>query len=183
MTLRRANFSSHFLLGPFVVARGHQTTSVHYRTLNFRVQREDSAMRRSMFHCGTFAGSARRFATWLQALSKFVSVALSGGIVPCREQHCRSTRIPPAKSSDRTVGWSTPRSNRFSKTSPTRFGLRTLHLRSPLFVAAAFVPLSAISAANENGPVMRSPPSFPKSSSVTKCGTSRSFPNGDGRPF
>lgn len=183
MTPRQANYYSHLFLGPFVVARGHQTTSVHYRTLNFRSHREESAMHCSMFHCGTFAGSARRFlSSFRSRLTSLVASLLRRGAFQCMAV-CINAWISRVKSSGQMVGRSTTRSNPFSKTSPTRFGLKTLRLRSPRFVAAAFVPLSGISAANENGLAMRSPPSFLKSSVVTKCGTSRSFPNGDGRPF
>ncbi len=117
-----------------------------------------------------------------QNFQLWVSSALSllrmrkWGVVPCTEQHCRNTRIPPAKSSGQLVGSRslTQRSNPSSPTSPTRFGLRTLRLRSPRFVDAAFAPLNAISADNENGPVTQSPPSLPKFCVATKFATSRS---------
>jgi hypothetical protein len=111
-----------------------------------------------------------------------VVVALSKRRFPCTGTY-NGTRIPRVKSSDRTVGRRTPSSNPSLPTSPTRFGLRTPRLNSQRFVAAAFAPLSAISADNENGRATRSPPSFPKSSVVTPCGTSRSFPNGHRCPF
>ena len=88
-----------------------------------------------------------------------------------------------AKPSDQMTGTPTKWSDRSSPISPTHFGLRTLRLRSQRFVAAVFVPLNAISAANENGRVTRSPPSSPKFCVVTPCATSRSFPNGSRRPF
>jgi len=88
-----------------------------------------------------------------------------------------------AKPSDQMTGTPTKWSDRSSPISPTHFGLRTLRLRSQRFVAAVFAPLNAISAANENGRVTRSPPSSPKFCVVTPCATSRSFPNGSRRPF
>ena len=131
---------------------------------------------------------ARRFAACfpvrLRAVHVFVSVvAVRKGAVSCREQHYRSTGIPPVKSSDRTVGNLIPSSKLFSPTSPTLFGLTTLRLRSPLFVAAVFAPRSVISAANANGPAMQSRPSFPKSSSATACGTSKSVHGNSRRAF
>lgn len=46
-----------------------------------------------------------------------------------------------------------------------------------------FVQPSSISLAIANGPATPSPQSSPKSSGATPCGTSRSFPNGQRRPF
>lgn len=64
-----------------------------------------------------------------------------------------------------------------------RFGLKIQRLASPLRAAAAFVWPSGILAAIATGPALRSPPSSPKFSGATICGTSRSFPNGRRRPF
>jgi len=113
--------------------------------------------------------------------SSSVTVAFAWG-VSCLGTY-RGVRNPHAKPSDQLVARPTQWSKPFSPTSPTRFGLRTLRLRSPRFVAAAFVPLSAISADNENGRVSRSRSSLPRSCVATPCETSRSFPGGNRRPF
>ena len=171
MKLRRTNHLSHLFLGPFVVATGHHNTTVQNRTQDFGLCREISAMRRSMFHCETSAPLRIRL----------MSVAYAWG------RSClgiyRGKRIPRAKTSDRMVEQPTQWSKPSSPTSPKRFGLRTLRLRSPRFVAAAFVPLNAISAANENGRVSPSRSSSPRSCVATPCATSRSFPGGKHRPF
>ena len=131
----------------------------------------------------TYSRTARsRFAALLRTLStSSLSVASAWG------RSClgiyRGTPIPRAKPSDRMVEQPTQWSKPSSQTSPTRFGLRTLRLRSPRFVAAAFVPRSAISADNENGRVSPSPSSSPRSCVATPCETSRSFPGGNHRPF
>jgi len=123
-----------------------------------------------------------RFAARLRTLrTSSLPVAFAWG-VSCLGTY-RDVRNPHAKPSDRMVARPTQWSKPFSPTSPTRFGLRTLRLRSPRFVAAAFVPLSAISADNENGRVSRSRSSLPRSCVVTPCETSRSFPGGNRRPF
>jgi hypothetical protein len=95
----------------------------------------------------------------------------------------RGVQKARAKPSGQLVATPTKRSKQSLPTSPTRFGLRTLRLRSPRFVAAAFVPLNAISADNENGRVSQSRSSSPRSCVVTPCAISRSFPNGSHRPF
>jgi hypothetical protein len=126
---------------------------------------------------------ARRFAVLRSVQStSSVPVALSGGVVPCTE-HCRSAESPREKSSDQLTGRPTKWSVRSLPIFQEHFGLKTLRLRSRRFVAAVFAPLSAISAANENGLATRSPSSSPKSSGATPCATSRSFPNGSHRPF
>jgi hypothetical protein len=175
--------------------------------LNFRDADKNSSPRRIVFHfgnlwqtsqqfqtsCSSFLqsavsqiGTARpRFAnaSQVQSTSTSASPALNRvGAFQCTE-HCRGAWITRAKSSDQMVGLPTQWSKPYSPISPTRFGLKTLRLRSQRFAAAAFVPLNAISAANENGPAMRSRSSLLKSSGGTPCGTSRSFPNGSRRPF
>ena len=41
MTLRQANYNSHFLVVPALLsARGHRNTTVQFRTLNFHLPRE-----------------------------------------------------------------------------------------------------------------------------------------------
>ncbi len=89
----------------------------------------------------------------------------------------------PPKLTDHPVGQTTKWSVRSFLTLLQRFGRRTQPRISQRSLAAVFALPKDISAANENGPAMRSRPSFPKFSGVTPCGTSRSFPNGDRRPF
>jgi len=124
----------------------------------------------------TLSETLSRFAGQLRILS-----TLAWG-VSCLGTY-RGGRNPHAKPSDRMVGTPTQWSRPSWPTSPTRFGLRTLRLNSQRFVAAAFAPLSAISADNENGRVSRSRSSLPRLCVVTRCETSRSFPNGSHRPF
>jgi len=120
-----------------------------------------------------------RFSAWLRILSTSLPAAWG---LSCTAIY-RGAWKARAKPSDQMTGTPTNWSDRSSPISPTHFGLRTLRLRSHRFVAAVFVPLNAISAANENGRATRSPPSSPKFCVVTPCATSRSFPNGSRRPF
>lgn len=175
--------------------------------LNFRDADKNSSPRRILFHFGNLwqqfqtsrssflqsavsqIGTARSrsaIASQVQSIStSLIPVAFVRG-QSCME-HRRGARNSRVKSPDQLVvsQYKTPTiwSNLSSPKSPKRFGLRTLRLRSQRFVAAAFAPLNATSADNENGPATRSPSSSPKSSVVTKCATSRSFPNGRRRPF
>lgn len=99
-------------------------------------------------------------------------------------EYLRPSRERRPKPSVRIVGIPTHLSVMCWPTSAKdRFGLKIQRLSSRRLVAAAFVWLSAIWAAIANGLVRRSPPSSPKFSVVTPCGTSRSFPNGRRRPF
>ena len=97
MTLRQANYYSHFLFGPFVVARGHQTTSVQYRTLNFWAHREESAMRRTMLHCGTPADCFARLRAHRHVSSAdkltLISNSEFGATHPLRAHHINN-RVP-----------------------------------------------------------------------------------------
>lgn len=123
-----------------------------------------------------------RFAARLRTLStSSLPVCVAWG-VSCLGTY-RGVQKARAKPSVRLVARPTKWSKPSSPTSPKRFGLRTLRLRSPRFVAAAFVPLNAISAANENGRVSPSRSSSPRSCVVTPCEISRSFPSGSHRPF
>lgn len=125
------------------------------------------------------------FVTWQKCVARWslnLGLLRKSGSYLCTATY-RSVRNQRAKSSGQLVGSKTQSSKPSSPTSPTRFGLTTLRLRSPHFVAAAFAPRSAISAANENGRATRSPPSFPKSSVVTPCGTSKSGRGHKRRPF
>ena len=106
----------------------------------------------------------------------------SMGAFLCLEPY-KSALKTRAKSSDHLTGTPTNWSAPSLPTSPKLFGLKILRLRSQRFVAAAFAPLNAISAANENGQATQSPPLSPKFFVVTPCGTSRSFPSGKRRPF
>ena len=152
-----------------------QTTTVAFPTLLFRVA--DAILSRSALGAAT-----RRFAASFRVQSRSSSVPVVAWGQLCTEPY-RRARKARAKTTDQLIGRPTKWSDQSSSTSPTRFGLQTLRLRSPRFVAAVFAPRNAISGANENGPVMRSRSSSPKSCVVIPCATSRSFPNGHRRPF
>ena len=97
--------------------------------------------------------------------------------------HHRSRGKYPPKSSGQPDGSPTIWSARFWQTLLERFGLRTRRPASPRPAAVRFVRPNAISAANENGPATPSQPSLQKSCAATARATSRSFPNGERRPF
>lgn len=137
------------------------------------------------------APSGSGYNTRLSSLRRFQSsvafiVALRKGVFRCTEL-CRLFAPLRVKFPDQMVESQnktpTNRSHQSSPTSQKHSGRLTLRLTSRRFVAAACELPNGISAANENGPAMRSRPSFPKFSVATPCGTSRSFPSGSRRPF
>lgn len=164
------------------------SSCVHNQTLRKEKLARRTPKNLSLRSCSelehAFQKARSHLAAWLQVqlTSPVSSLLRRAGAFQCTE-HCRGAWITRAKSSDQMVGLPTQWSKPYSPTSLKRFGLKTLRLNSPRSVAAAFVPLNAISAANENGPAMRSRSSLLKSSVGTPCGTSRSFPNGSRRPF
>lgn len=88
-----------------------------------------------------------------------------------------------SKPSVQTDGIPTKWSVRFFLKSLQRFGQRTRHHISRRLSDARSALRSAIWVASVIGPVTLSRRSSPKFSGATECGTSRSFPNGDRRPF
>lgn len=125
------------------------------------------------------AEAMRRFAASFQIQ---VIVAYQGRFA--WGQYLRQPRERRPKPAVRIVGIPTHLSVMcFPKSRRERFGLKIQRLALLLRAAAASAWPNAISAVTANGQAMRSPPSSPKFSGVTPCGTSRSFPNGDRRPF
>jgi hypothetical protein len=95
----------------------------------------------------------------------------------------RGAPKPRAKPSDHLIGPTNRCSVRVWRMSLGSFGPQ----KQPLTLLRSSDVVSALlnfgSPANENGRAMRSPPSFPKSCAAIPCATSRSFPNGNSRPF
>lgn len=113
--------------------------------------------------------------------SSSVSVAYSGAS-SCMEIY-RGGRRKSAKPSVTIVSRPTYLSVTCFPTSRSGFfGLQIQHPGSLRRLAAACAKLSDISVVM-NGLAMLSPRSWPKSSNVAACATSRSFPNGSRRPF
>ena len=165
---------------------GHQNISVRFPTqklhnrgrIFFRSARWATHTSRAL----SLSGTLLRFSTWLRGLS----ISSPPVAFAWERSWVLRMRVPQRgtlKPSDRSVASPTRWSRPSLQTSPTRYGLTTLRLRSPRFVAAAFAPRSAISAANENGRGSPSRSSLPRSCAVTPCETSRSFPGGNRRPF
>lgn len=124
-----------------------------------------------------------RFAGDSPVQSTSVHIWVSRGVLSWVE-YLRPPRERRPKPAVRIVGIPTHLSVMHWPTSRGMFfGVKIQRLVWRLRAAAACGWRNAISAVTAIGRALQSLPSFPKFSVDTRCGTSRSFPNGDRRPF
>lgn len=195
MTPRKTKQHSHCGI-PSVKVRTYCSTTIRCRTQIFRTRDEirfrdapcaalkqiASSACQCEQHDGDHCNQRERAAGQWHSIFQSVFVLRKNGASTCMEPY-RSVPLRHAKPSVTIVSRPTYLSVTCFPTSRNGFfGLRIQHPGSLRRLAAACAKLSDISVVM-NGLAMLSPRSWPKSSNVAACATSRSFPNGSRRPF